>query len=566
MFLVGRALARACALLSLCGAATACSSGSDSSHAAAEPALEVVFTPSGGTFATTQTVALSTDPGAEIHYTLDGSEPGPASPSYATPLLLVQSTRLRARAMIPGPTAAGSAGGASGSAGMASTAGSAGMLSPPAREGAVYGSRYFKLAADSVGFASNLPIAIIHTFESGKLDAQGMTSVPADLEILEASGGVSHLLGSATVDTRIGIHVRGETSRGFSKKQYAIELWKEAKDQDNDEALLGMPAGSDWVISDPIAMDRSLIRNALAYGLSNAIGRYAPRTRFVEVYLVDSGGELSQANFLGLYTLMEKPKRGSARVNVQPLSAGTLAADLTGGYLLRIDKGTNDFQAAGKGVQFVYPDGTVMSQPARKPHLDYIQSFINTFGAASQASDFKAPATGQHYSELIDVDAFIDHDILCAMLKNVDGLRISTYFYKDREGKLGAGPIWDFDRSAGTPYDDRAVAPEEWKRAGSDGTDYFKEGWWGPLFNDKTFRTRYAQRFTQFLNGPMSAANLTSAVDRLSSEVGAAADRDFKRWTDTPPKNGSYATELSVLKDFLSRRAAWIQTQLPTFP
>jgi hypothetical protein len=43
------------------------------------------------------TLACST-PGAEIRYTLDGTEPGPASPLYSDPLTLVVSTRLNARA------------------------------------------------------------------------------------------------------------------------------------------------------------------------------------------------------------------------------------------------------------------------------------------------------------------------------------------------------------------------------------------------------------------------------------------------------------------------------------
>ena len=31
------------------------------------------------------------------------------------------------------------------------------------------------------------------------------------------------------------------------------------------------------------------------------------------------------------------------------------------------------------------------------------------------------------------------------MAKNVDGYRISTFFHKDRGGKLVAGPAWDYD-------------------------------------------------------------------------------------------------------------------------
>ena len=133
--------------------------------------------------------------------------------------------------------------------------------------------------------------------------------------------------------------------------------------------------------------------------------------------------------------------------------------------------------------------------PERKPQLDFIRAFIDDFGQAASAADFKHPSTGQHYSEFIDVDAWIDHNIINALTKNVDGLRFSAYFHKERGGRLAAGPVWDFDRSLGTPYDPRAAEPEEWKPDVVNATDYFNEGWWRLLFRDPDFRSRYRARF-----------------------------------------------------------------------
>ncbi len=73
----------------------------------------------------------------------------------------------------------------------------------------------------------------------------------------------------------------------------------------------------------------------------------------------------------------------------------------------------------------LYPDADDMALPARKPQLDFIRAFIDSFGQAATAPDFKHPATGQHYSEFIDVDAWIDHHILNTLAKNVDGMRFS---------------------------------------------------------------------------------------------------------------------------------------------
>jgi hypothetical protein len=457
----------------------ASSSLESSPPAQAEPpssALAVRFSPGAGTFVGSETVTLSIRGRADIHYTLDGSLPTAMSPVYRKPLTLEKSTRLRAVAI-------GREGPARGDAADSRPRG------PAATE------IYLRVDPDTQTFTSHLPIILIHTFESGPLDAYGTDHVPAALQVLDPSAGTSRLVGRAALDARIGIHVRGATSRNFQKKQYAVELRADDDDGDSARALLGLPAGADWVLSDPVLYDRSLVRNAVAFALSNRIGRYAPRTRFAEVFMVDDGGDVRAASFLGFFTLIEKIARDPQRVNVSRLPASaTSPPATTGGFIVRIDKGAPDFAAGRRWLQFVYPDPDDMLLPARKPQLDYISGFIDGFEQAASAADFRHPATRQHYSEFIDVDAWIDHHLINALTKNVDGLRFSAYFHKERGGRLAAGPVWDFDRSLGTPYDLRTTGPDEWNQTWN-ATDYFSEGWWRLLFRDPDFRSRYRARF-----------------------------------------------------------------------
>jgi hypothetical protein len=511
----------------------ACSPSLESHPPAQSGALTVRFSPGAGTFAGSETVTLSVQEPADIHYTLDGSLPTATSPIYREPLTLDASTRLRAVA-----------------------------IAPDAASGPVASEIYLRVDPDTQRFSSHLPIIVIHTFESRTLDAYGADYVPAALLVLPPQAGTSRIVGRAALDARIGVHVRGETSRNFPKKQYALELRGDGEDGDSNRSLLGLPSGSSWVLSDPITYDRSLIRNALAFELSNRIGRYAPRTRFAEVFMVDDGGDVRSGSFLGFFTLIEKIGRDPQRVNVSRLPpAAASPPAITGGFILRIDKGVPDFDAAGRWLQFVYPDAADMSLPERRPQLDYIRAYIDGFGQAASAPDFRHPSTGQHYSEFIDVDAWIDHNILNTLAKNVDGLRFSAYFHKERGGRLAAGPVWDFDRSLGTPYDLRAADPEEWNQSWN-ATDYFNEGWWRLLFRDPEFTARYRARFTALLNGEFSADSLDRIVDAMAASVGDAADRNFRRWTQLPPIDNSYAAEIATLKDFLRRRVAWIEARL----
>ena len=514
-----------------------CSPRLESSPPAQSNPPAVLFSPGAGTFVGNETVTLSVQTKADIHYTLDGSLPTAMSPIYRGPLTLDKSTRLRAVAIVP-------------------------AASP--LQGPVATEIYLRVDPDARSFTSHLPIILIHTFESGPLDSFGTEHVPGGIQVLQPTSGTTRIVGRAALDARIGIHVRGATSRNFPKKQYAVELRADGEDADSDRPMLGLPSNADWVLSDPVAYDRALIRNALAFELSNRIGRYAPRTRFAEVFMVDDGGDVRTANFLGFYTLIEKIGRAPERVNVSRLPASaTSEPAITGGFIVRIDKGAPDFDAAGRWLQFVYPDPEDMRLPQRKGQLDFIRAYLDAFAQAASAADFKHPSTGRHYSEFIDVDAWIDHNIINVLTKNVDGLRFSAYFHKERGGRLAAGPVWDFDRSLGTPYDPRTAEPEEWGPS-FNATDYFNEGWWRLLFRDPDFRSRYRVRFKALLNGEFSADNLDRIVDGMASGVGDAADRNLRRWPQNALRDNSHAAEIALLKDFLRRRVAWIKAQLDT--
>ena len=74
--------------------------------------------------------------------------------------------------------------------------------------------------------------------------------------------------------------------------------------------------------------------------MSNEVGRYAPRTRLVEVYLVTTAGPVTAASYNGIYVLEEKIKWDDNRVAIDKIhSVDTLhpldntAPNLTGGYM-----------------------------------------------------------------------------------------------------------------------------------------------------------------------------------------------------------------------------------------
>ena len=81
--------------------------------------------------------------------------------------------------------------------------------------------------------------------------------------------------------------------------------------------------------------------------------------------------------------------------------------------------------------------------------------------------------------------------------KNPDGLRLSTYFFKDRNKRIEYGPVWDFDRTMGCDDDGRAANPVGW--SGS-----YRHGWWSRVMSNKAFKELYAQRWGEVRGSVMS--------------------------------------------------------------
>ena len=130
--------------------------------------------------------------------------------------------------------------------------------------------------------------------------------------------GRARLASKPEISTRAGVKLRGSSTRDRAKKAFRIETRDEFGD-DKNVSLLGMPAGADWILYGPYNYDQSLIRNSLVYELSNQMGRYAVRTRFVEAFVLsdDDSDSVSLTDYVGLYVLMGKIGRSSERLRLK---------------------------------------------------------------------------------------------------------------------------------------------------------------------------------------------------------------------------------------------------------
>lgn len=302
------------------------------------------------------------------------------------------------------------------------------------------------------------------------------------------------------------------------------------------------------------------MRNALMYALSNDMGRYAVRTRFVELFIVGDHDDLRASDYAGVYMFMERLTRNAERIDVKKNKGGP-DEDISGGYIVEIDQpGPNEqevgFEIDGMRLEYVYPKVEDIT-PAQQEYLTtYLENVVSAIEQAADGVDRGVP----HYSELIDVDSFIDFHILNTFSKNPDALRLSSYMHKERGQPLAAGPIWDFDRALGS-YDERSKPTSGWS-PGGDGTQLFAYKFWGALFADEGFRRSYIRRFRDVLAGPLSERNVHAHIDRFAAELEEAAVRNSARWPDARPWGGEFSNEVSDLRKWTSERLRWMEEQL----
>lgn len=505
-------------------------------------APEVEFSRIGGTFVDPFTLRLETAATgagtATVRYTLDGSVPTPSSLAYdpLNPPILRASTRVRARSFVPG------------------------LLPGPLR-----GEYYVQLNPAVVGVTSTLPLVVLHSYGGGAVPPNG--EYPATVLIHEPRAGVASLTNAPDLRTRARLNIRGSSTLFQAKRNYSVEF-RDEREADRPLSPLGMPEESDWILYAPNNFEPILIHNPMAYRMSRDIGQYAPRTRFVEVYVQTATGALTTSSYAGIYVLMEKIKRSPDRVPIENLEPEhSKPPQVTGGYLLKIDRldpGDGGLYAGGQQMGFVDPKEEEFALPQRAPQRNYIRDYLDRFGTALYSADWRDPVRG--WRAFVDEPSWIDHHLLNVVTFNVDALRLSTYFHKPREGRLVFGPVWDFDRALFST-DGRDAEPRVWRSRTSDmGTDFFNYPWWGRMFEDPDFWQAYIDRYQSLRQAQFSTNRLFALIDELTSEVRPAQPREVARWPGFTSPRTSYANEISSLKSWLGRRLDFMDTNFPAAP
>ncbi len=157
--------------------------------------------------------------------------------------------------------------------------------------------------------------------------------------------------------------------------------------------------------------------------------------------------------------------------------------------------------------------------------------------------------------------------------KNLDGFRLSSFYVKDRNGRLSAGPAWDYNIAFGNVNSVAGEAPVGWHYEQiQPGQPFFEYPWYSRLFEDPEFTLRHWDRYFELRQRKWNTASMFAEVEALAALLSAeAARREFDRWPRLgtcvwPNPDGSeaattYESAVGWMKDWLRQRFIWMDSQ-----
>jgi hypothetical protein len=432
---------------------------------------------------------------------------------------------------------------------------------------------------------SNLPILRINT--KSRI-IQDEPKIPVVMELFDSgTGQLNQVSSTPTISTIAGIEFRGSTSQadfiflpGYVKKPYGIEIWTDSTGVTAKKmSLVQMPEETDWVLNASYN-DRSFMRDFLAQMIAGRLGVLNSKTKFVELIINDE--------YRGVYILMEKIKQGKNRVPISDLYPTENAGDdVTGGYLLKIDKSSGSPSANFKSnytsgilgtqkceFQIEYPKYGIITQQ----QFIYIRDYIQTWERKLMTEDMNDSKAS--FREMMDVPSFVNYFILNETVRNVDGYRLSSYLFKDKEslgGKIKMGPAWDFNIAFGNAdylngWMTNGFVYKAMENEGGQNDAWQVPFWWNKLVQDASFRKAVATRWKEVRKTFLNTNSLFASIDSAQVVLKEPLIRNFQKFPLMGRKiwpnyyvGSTLSDEVNWLKNWIQGRLTWLDAQLAIY-
>ena len=384
----------------------------------------------------------------------------------------------------------------------------------------------------------HLPIININTPDSVAIESRYEWLGNCSFTIRDTNGSIEDY-GEANVRGRGNWSWRVGIKNG--KKPYAIKLVNKPK----NKTILGMPGHKRWVL---LANPLDYLPNPLGFEITHrATNNWAPRSRYVELFI--------NGKHQGLYLFCEQIKIDKNRINIKELKKTDIEGEaVTGGYLISYDDAEEDddprfySQYYKMPIMIKNPD----SDDIVPEQLAYIQRYINQMEESLFDDDKFA---SREYANYMDVDSWIDYYFIEELWGAYELHRPrSVWMYKDRKGKMIAGPGWDFEENY---YSTQKLI--------CNNVFYYKR-----LFQDPQFVSRIKEKWESFsvsVIGGNDNLDIEQFVDSLYETIKYSAQRDrFMVPSEhnyyLPDSVSTLDLEYKVIKEGIKQKIDWMGNQI----
>ena len=425
----------------------------------------------------------------------------------------------------------------------------------------------------------------------------------------------------ATTGLTAAVKYHGASSLAYPQKSFAIEF-RDKAGKERDVAVLDMPPEADFTL---IAcwLDRTCMRNAMAYDLGRRLGRWTPKLRWVELRV--------NGDYRGVYQLLEAIRASQNRLDLNRPTREA-AGDITGDYVFRREQAGKAPSARELTYDWISPTRDAggyrhiftYHYPRHDDLSEEQRTYLHTYVAGFEAKMYAAERNWAAVTELIDVESWVDYALVTEYAHEMDGWMKSVYFIKPSDAKdsrLRMTPLWDYNLAFGQDKHRSADRTDAWQhqvankhRLGCSpslptptGCEKCRRGprcgnlpmipqWATQLFAAPQFQAALACRWQELRADVLADATVQARLRRWYEQLAPAMRKHYRRWPELVqpgrvrrpvPRDESlaaaspladlvspetsaarklFAEEVAWLAEWTRLRSAWLDEQLADCP
>ena len=354
--------------------------------------------------------------------------------------------------------------------------------------------------------------------------------VNAQITITDTDGSV--------LSNSVSFKVRGNSTAMESvlKKSFTFKFSKKTE-------VLGMGKGKKWAMLSNV-FDPTLLRNMTIFDLARELELpYTSEQRVVELWL--------DGSYHGCYVVYEPVQEGKDRVNIDIESN-----DGKKDFLIEYEATRNETDVtylSVSGMRFAVSEPEEPTEDQLAYITGVMTDIVNTLKGADEAQ----------VREKIDVDSFAAYYLLNEYAKTLD-FAFSSVFFFYQDGKLYAGPAWDYDLSTGN-VNNTLTSSAVKASYPTDGFMHDKTNFYRWLCDKDWFQDEIKDVFNAHSEYILNIAADGGLLDTMRARYSDVIDHNYTRWNVAkwwmnyqrkPLK--TYEENYAVLKNWCAERGAWL--------